>query len=996
MRKTILSAFFILATAFSAGAQFYTNGDDPSYLRWYSVETPYYKIIYPEGTDSLARVYGTLLEQFRAPMGHTIGRTPGEIPSGKKMPVVLHTHNAYSNGSVAWAPRRMDLYTLPEAYGSDPSPWEVQLASHEPRHQAQLQYAYEGWMKYVGWLVGDIASPVAWAVYLDSPFGEGDAVVAETGLASGTRARTADFLEYFRVAYGEGDFRTWNRWRYGSFKYYTPDVYKIGYMTVAGARVFKDNPFAIRDMLDGSRKHPWDMSPYNLGVGGKHYKALSEGFAGIWKEEEAARAPFMPSERISAKEAFPVEYSTPVELDGTIYMIRGGYTRNNQLVAFRDGVFTTLRPMATHASSLFPDPVYGRIYWTETIGHPRWELDGVSVVRYYDTARNKVVDLTSEGRLYNPNPSADGTRLAVVEYPHEGGAAVLVLSADNGAVLERHPAPSGVQITEQTWLGDDIYAIGLEEGGYDLFRLQGSSWTRLFGPVPCKMVNLGTWDDSSIEWVADNTGVNELYRYFPAEGRLVQVTNTRYGATDFCRLDKDIYYISRTLDGRALTKTAVEDLPMKTVPVGSAHAYKIEDLLTAQENALGGVDRSAPVTFTEPVRFRKLANPLTFHSWAPVWVNYDAVMNDSFDFTYDNASPGMTLFFQNLLGTFSGAVGYGIHPDPDVDGHWRNAFHAIFTYTGQYPVIEASFDIGDQAASQYCLYSLSIPGSTTKQTSVQLRNAPFAAGTLRAYVPLRFNKGGWLRGITPTVSYSVSNNLFSTSERLFCTDPGIFAGLSTHYRFVGFSEGSNKLLQSASASIRGYIMQPTAHSRVYPKLGVGAEIGTRARLGLASVFAPNVYAYMYGYLPGLYQTHGLRLSALAQKQVRSDDTIFGELAASTVPRGFDSIDPAVAASNPVQVKFTADYAMPFAFGDLSLMPVMYIRNFILTPHADYTALSSGNLWSVGADLNMVLNYLVIALDLNAGISVSYLGGSWFESSGQKDRWYVGPVLSMDF
>ncbi|MBP5332937.1 MAG: hypothetical protein J6Y66_02065, partial [Bacteroidales bacterium] len=142
MRKTVLSAVLLLAATLSLNAQFYTNGADPSRLKWYSTETLHYKIIYPKGADSLARTYGLLLEQFREPMGHSIGITPGE-GQRTKMPVVLHTHNVYSNGSVAWAPRRMDLYTVPEPYGSDPTPWEVQLVSHEPRHQAQLQLGYE-------------------------------------------------------------------------------------------------------------------------------------------------------------------------------------------------------------------------------------------------------------------------------------------------------------------------------------------------------------------------------------------------------------------------------------------------------------------------------------------------------------------------------------------------------------------------------------------------------------------------------------------------------------------------------------------------------------------------------------------------------------------------------------------------------------------------------------------------------------------------------------
>ena len=129
MHKKTLIALLLLAFALPAKAQFFLAGDDPARLHWYSVETPHYKLIYPEGADSLARSYGRAMEQFRVPMGRSLGgMTPGE-GMRRKLPVVLHTHHVYSNGSVGWAPSRMDLYTHPEAYGADPTSWPTMPSS---------------------------------------------------------------------------------------------------------------------------------------------------------------------------------------------------------------------------------------------------------------------------------------------------------------------------------------------------------------------------------------------------------------------------------------------------------------------------------------------------------------------------------------------------------------------------------------------------------------------------------------------------------------------------------------------------------------------------------------------------------------------------------------------------------------------------------------------------------------------------------------------------
>ncbi|MBP5676299.1 MAG: hypothetical protein J6W94_04740 [Bacteroidales bacterium] len=994
MRKTVLSAVLLLAATLSLNAQFYTNGADPSRLKWYSTETLHYKIIYPKGADSLARTYGLLLEQFREPTGHSIGITPGE-GQRTKMPVVLHTHNVYSNGSVAWAPRRMDLYTVPEPYGSDPTPWEVQLVSHEPRHQAQLQLGYEKGFRIGSRLFGEGWNPVLWALYLDGPLGEGDAVAAETGLAGGTRARTADFLNYYRVAYDQGDFRTWNRWRLGSFKHYTPDYYTIGYMTVAGERVWGGGPLAVREQLDRAHKAPWKIAPYSFRAG-KNFRNYAEKFNARWQEEDAARAPFMPAERLSRKEAFPVMYSSPVSLDGTIYAFRQGYTRTKELVRYVSGGWEKVMPFASHTSSLVPEPATGRIYWSETLQDPRWELDGKSIIRYYDTKAQKVFDLTAKGRLYNPQPSPDGMRLAAAEYPAEGGSAALVLNVLNGDVLLRAPAPSGVQATEFGWIGDTLYSLAVQDGGYAIYTVSGNgAWSRVIAPMSAKVVNLGYGDDF-LEWVSDATGVNELYRYYPSDGRLVRVTNTRYGATDFCEEGEYLYYITQALDGTPVMRTPVSELPLAAASVTDSHTYPVEDALTAQENAMGGVDLTAAAEFSEPVRYRKLLHPLRFHTWLPLYVNHESIMDASFDFTYDNAAPGFTLFFQNDLGTLSGAVGYSLHPDPDRDEAWRNALHAKLTYTGLFPVLEASLDFGDEAARQYRLAEYDIWGHISRGTAAGLRNVPSLVASFKAYVPLSYGKGGFLYGITPQLRYTISNNLYSTAALKYKAPSGIFADYPAHFGFGGFGDGRNMFLHSASASLRGYFMLPRPHSRVYPKLGIGAEAGIIARPGLTDIFTPTTYGYLYGYLPGLYQTHGIRVTGMIQQQ--KDGAFFQDSSVSTLPRGFDgSVASLIAASNAEQWRITADYAIPFSFGDISLMPVTYIRSFLATPHFDFTGFAEGNLWSAGVDIAANVGaFAGFAVDATIGVSASFLGGTWFGNTGLRKPWYIGLVFDTDF
>lgn len=1021
MRKWILIAACLLA-ALPAGAQFVRTGDDPGHLRWYSLDTPHYRLIYPVGADSLARNYGTLLERYRVSVGRSLGILPGE--NRRPMPVVLHTHNPVSNGSVAWAPMRMDLFTLPDAYGSDPAPWDVQLVTHEPRHQAQLELDRNGFLKPMSWFLGELWSPAVWFAYLSRCLAEGDAVAVETGLSPGTRARTADFLNYYQVALDQGDTRNWYRWRYGSYKHYTPDFYTLGYLTVAGARYLYEDPLLMSSALQESRRHPWMVSTANLKkVIRQHvdkpfkesFQDILQAYHQVWADDAAARAPFMPAEPVTREEAFPVEYATPVELDGRIYLLRSGYLRTHQLGYLEEGRFHPLRPFSSHTSSLFPDPVTSRLYWSETLFDPRWSLSGKSVIRYYDTRSGRVADLTHEGRLYNPQPAPDGARLAAVEYPLNGGSAVVVVSARDGRILRRVAAPDGIQATELAWLDGVLYVAGVSARGYGIYALDTrGGWRTELEPGIQKVVNMGS-GPGYLEWVSDRDGSNALYQYFPATGELFQRSSTRYGATDFCEADGWLYGVRQTSGGRMLFRTPLDSLPRRPVQFADTHRYPVEDAITRQESSLGPLVADDPVPLSEPRRYYKFPHLLHFHSWAPAYVDYDAVESGSADFSFDTAAPGLSAYFQNILGTMSGMVGYAFKPDTENGKVWRHSLHARFTYSGWYPVLEGSLDFGDQNAFQYnpVVYVRdNLAGLQLQETN---RWVPSLSGSLRMYLPLSWNKGGVNVGVTPQVSYGISNNVFDNG--LFLVNyPAQLPFGETVLSPLGAQKPDRVFMQRLSAAVRGYVMLPRASSQVYPRWGLGLEAGYSVRPGMTSLFPANVYAYAYGYTPGLFRTQGLRLSATVQQQLLNAASYFqqGELAASTLPRGF--VSPAarlIPASYSFQTRFTADYAIPIYVGDIALPPVLYIRNFLLIPHADFTLLAANarsgmawssawtgvpdNLWSVGADLTAELGkILMIPFDGTIGVSFSWLGGTAYNLSGQTKPWSLRLIMSFDF
>lgn len=1011
MRKLVLPLLVLsaaLAAAVDASAQFYQNGDDP-FGRWSRTESAHFRVIHPEGTDSLARAYAAELEKWRPLVGLSAGMTPGGLQWGPT-PVILHAHNVYSNGSVAWAPKRMDLFTLPEAYGSIPQPWTTQLAVHESRHLAQMQLGYRRPFKFLNYIIGEMWPGAIAGLFTPRVLLEGDAVVAETALTASGRGRSADFLNYYHVAFDQGDWRDWYRWVYGSYKKPGPDYYAAGYVAVAGMRYFYDRPEFTANYFDWVRRKPIPLFPfprYIRHVSGKPikkaYREIQEGFHAIWTQEAEARGPFMEMEQVTRVPEFATDYTCAVLTEEGLYAYKEGKTLARRLVRINpDGSEEDLGAFAGSASELFPGE--DRLYWSETVPGVRWTLGGSSVIRFMDPDGKHKGDLTKGGRLYNPKPGEEG--LAVVEYPVEGGCNLLILSEKDGETLARHPAPEGVQLTESAWIGNDLYCLGVEDRGFGIWRLRNGVWANVVLPTVQTLEALGE-RDGFLEVVSDRNGVKELYRLDVETGRAWQLSNSRYGGTDYNLVGDTLWFSSQTLQGMAIFKASAPE-PVE-VDFLSVHKDRIAERLSEQERALMPTETAA-TEISAPKRYRKVPHLVRFHSWAPVYFNYDAVSSMSMDLSYETASPGLMGFFQNDLGTAQGTVGYSLHPDGD--GPWAHSGHLQFTYSGLYPVLEANFHLYDRGAGQYVFQQRTRDdGAVAWVTARSSEPGPSWSGSLSAYIPFRYNKGGILRGWIPKVTWNLSNNFYESGKVELTVHEDLVGGKS-HAALVGVSPRANVPMQSVRASVRGWWMLPTADSQVYPRWGVGAETGGSVRPGLTHLYAPLWYGYMYGYIPGFTRTQGLRLTATLQQQVGSAAP-FGENSITVWPRGLESAEGlAIARASTRQMRLTADYALPVYIGELPwLTSVACLQNLLIIPHFDWMGFNgqrtvdgrkgkavASTLYSAGVDLTAELgSFLILPFPCSIGVEITCLGGPYFSTLAENDRsrWGFELIFSVD-
>ncbi len=513
--KHIISSIVASLCFFSAHAQFIEIGNEPAKVRWSQISTDNYKIIYPRGLDSLARAYATSLEQSALTIGGTVGYTPNQMFK-KPMPVILHPHTAYSNGQVSWTPRRVDLYTVPDAYTPDASPWEKHLVLHESRHVAQMQYNTDGIFKAGKVLTGQLLAVALAAIYCGQEFFEGDAVVAETAMTKSGRGRSADFLEYYRTHISGPNTRDYHQWRYQSQKTYIPDYYRLGYLNFAGIRSLYDAPdFTARYF--GNLKDAHGVSFFNFSkttkqLSGKGrvgtFKEISDSLRNFWLADEQRRAPFTQAQQFTPHSRKHSEFNDLISAGGDLYAVRTSIVDVPKIVKLdADGNAESISLIAGMHSPLKYSPVTGELFWSEVKPSARWELQSFSVIKAM-TTEGKVRTLAQGKRYYNPDPHPEEAKLAVVSYPEEGGSRIRVISTEDASSYAVYVSPAEMQYLAPLWVGDELYTSAITDEGIGIYRVKDGN--PVLQPTTANLERLFT-DGERIWFSCDVSGVKELY-----------------------------------------------------------------------------------------------------------------------------------------------------------------------------------------------------------------------------------------------------------------------------------------------------------------------------------------------------------------------------------------------------------------------------------------------------------------------------------------------------
>ncbi|MDP4207217.1 MAG: hypothetical protein Q8928_00250 [Bacteroidota bacterium] len=934
--KSLFVGLILFLRLMPVSAQFYDSGEDPASIRWKQINTVNFQVIFPSGSEKEAnRVANTLTYIY-----NYVSRSLGHQP--RKISIILHSHSAFSNGFVSWAPKRAEFYTTPDqgSYGQD---WLDQLCVHEFRHVVQIDKLNQGITRIASLLLGQQANGAV-AGLVPRWFLEGDAVNTETALTSSGRGRMASFeMEVKTLMTSHGGLPAYDKALLGSYKDYIPDYYQVGYPIVAWAR--KNYGTSLFDnTLDYVGQHPFLPHPFSLGnrkqTGNGNTSLYMAAYSDLkmqWNQQLAKVEETKTTTWNSRYSKNYTSYRFPQYVnETTVLALKTGIDQLKQFVlVYKDGSEKVIHtPGYYYADKL--SYAAGIFTWAEEISDVRWNNRSFYCIKTCDLATGNVKLLTRHTRYFAPALSPDGSKIATVEISRNNEYSLVILNAQTGEVIQQIPSPDNkfLQLPEWTKSGNEIIIVTTQQKGksLELYNVKTSRWKTILAPTH-RDITLPSDAGDYFMFTGDYNGTNNIFAVSKSDTSLWQVTNVKFGAFDpaWSSAQNSIVCSQYTPKGYDVSSLAFDPKTWKNARKLTDLSPRLYEASAHQEN-FNFQDSIIPSKEYPVKRYSKLTHMFNIHSWVPMYYDYNYTSNNM---SYQSITPGFTLLSQDKLNTCISSLGYSYNQG-------NSYLRTGVTYKGLYPVIDLSMSYGGTG-------TVNLQKGTTAPTApTKLYTTAFL------YVPFNLTQGAVIEGIVPGVQWTYENEMF----------------------YYPVEQNYHKGMSYISYSLKAYAYLRTSVRDLAPKWGV--SLYSRY---LHTPFENEQLSYIWYaqgkvYLPGIIRHHSLQLTGGYQHQ---DPLRYYYSSGLSYPRGY------TAGVGENLTTFSADYAFPIAYPDFNIGPLFYLkrlrgglfydvaqerRRSYNTTLKKYEWLS-GTPQSIGGSLTADFHLFRIIFPINAGVQYMY-------------------------
>ncbi|MFR9648903.1 MAG: hypothetical protein SNG96_00290 [Rikenellaceae bacterium] len=943
-----------------ASAQYYSWGSDHPSLRWQSIEADDFKVISPDSCDVIARNvlhYLTTLEE-----SYGVGFTHSDL----RFPVVIHPENFISNGMAMWMPGRVEFLSTPSE-DNHSSLWIKHLAAHEYRHVVHYNNLNQGFIKWLSYLLGEQGAAAGYA-FMPLYAIEGDAVMFETQAVSFGRALQPSFSMAYR-AIGDDILKGGKyhqKWFAGSYREHIPDHYELGYQLTSYGytkygidmwdRVFAyavRHPYVVATTRRAMKKY-YDTTIPELFD--ETFENLNQHWDSLPKAENYAQVISEP------KEKNYTIYSHPLFVDSTrVIALKKDFDNPSHFVLFDTESGEEQRVKYTGYLSSRPDFAAGRVWWSEYRRSLLFDEKWNSRLCYLDVESGKSGTVSS---LYNAlYPTAIGDsreHYAYVEYHYSGRYSIVEVV--DGKEVMRINSPLLSEIHGLAW--DDttrsLYAILTTEDGMWLGRCQSDDIQPITEAAYITLSDLRA-GGGYLYFGSIASGRDEIHRLDIATGEQVQLTSSSYGAFDsstpsstgkiaLTTYDRLGYHLSTQSEDDMHVVVAKSKLPLNIVNPTRAKL----DVVNLDTVRFTAADSLLSVEKSPSKKFRKGANAINLHSWAPIKYN-------PFSLSTSDVGLGATLLSQNLLSTASSYLAYGWNSED------KSTVEAGATFSG----LGLQFDFsalwgGYQDIYSYYSVPASITGGVDTPVIPDAKHRYKFSGAVT--LPLYFSGGYFNSSLYLSSGFSYSNDMVQS-----------FSGYENYVELADIYNASNgavpqQLLSSLLSEVEqgdynqglSSLSFTASHSRLsrmgyrdsYPRLGYSLAASYMMN-PMNSDFSSLFVSLATIYLPGVAKNHSLRLSASYQNNIGgykiNGYSVLGYQSSAGIPVGYTTSD----FSSRNFTSTTINYSLPICYPNIGIPSTIFLKRVRANLGAGYGRYDSATsnsgaeqIYSYGGDLSL--------------------------------------------
>jgi hypothetical protein len=729
----------------------------------------------------------------------------------RKVDIVLNSQSEQSNGYVTTTPYHSMFFLTPplDANMVGTQDWVDGLAAHEYRHVWQFNQMQSDLCNFFYFLMGDRG----WGGYTSLVFPdwyfEGDAVKNETAFTESGRGRLPYFSLTERAMSLDSVEYSYMKVRNGSYIHLLPNRYSFGYNLLAhGQQKYGEDTW--RRVV--KRASDWSglFFPFANALKKETGADVSDLYKNMrthfnqYTREQAAKRDVSSSQTITRKSTVKSNYyQSCFETDSTLLVLKSSF---KDILAFYRLNTRTGKETKLHEVGEMDYPCFsyanGTLAWAEPRHDKRWGNKGFYIVKKLNVNTNRATTLTKNTRYFSPALSADGTRMAVVEYTETQECCIKFIDATGGHELPQMKPiklfgdsllPSNPVFSEN---GNSLVFILKKKGRLALaeYRFNTEQLTLLTNYTANAITN-PVVKENRVYFSSSIGGQDDIFYIEKGNKSIYRVTNSRVGA----------FYPALSGDGQKIvfSNFTLNGFNLQQMPLSDANATKVEVKEPAETpyfcsdiyTHLLNISDSVHSKNYKATNYNQNLHALNFHSWGPM---------------ASNNTMGLELVSNNVLNNVAFTGGWFYNTSDRLSYTDFNLYYSRF-----YPVL-----VGRYLTEYYVNYTLNL-----LEGDIMF---PFD------YSTPALTKGFTIQG----------------------------GPLHENFSYPTFSYWVNGVEGTASA----YWYKKTAQLQVAPQWGFSAEVIGKKGTANSYYKINEVTAQGEIYLPGLLKTHAASVTLARKTQ----------------------------------------------------------------------------------------------------------------------------------